>query len=106
MPRSSPLSRAPRRRPSSWPRRSRTYNDKFPNPYNAARYGYIDDVIEHTFHKAGIRPEEVDAIAATSGPGLIGGVVVGVMAAKRWPLPSASRLWRSTTWKGTRWFRG
>ena len=43
---------------------------------------HIDDVIEHTFHKAGIRPEEVDAIAATSGPGLIGGVVVGVMAAK------------------------
>ena len=22
------------------------YNDKFSNPYNAARYGYIDDVIE------------------------------------------------------------
>ena len=43
---------------------------------------HIDDVIEHTFHKAGIRPEEVDAIAATSGPGLIGGVVVGAMAAK------------------------
>ena len=32
---------------------------------------HIDDVIEHTFHKAGIRPEEVDAIAATSGPGLV-----------------------------------
>ena len=43
---------------------------------------HIDDVIEHTFHKAGIRPEEVDAIAATSGPGLIGGVVGGAMAAK------------------------
>ena len=43
---------------------------------------HIDDVIEHTFHKAGIRPEEVDAISATSGPGLIGGVVVGAMAAK------------------------
>lgn len=43
---------------------------------------HIEDIIEHTFQKAGIKPEDIDAVAATSGPGLIGGVVVGVMAAK------------------------
>ena len=26
--------------------KEKEYNDKFSNPYNAARYGYIDDVIE------------------------------------------------------------
>lgn len=42
----------------------------------------IDEIIEHTFQKANLRPQDIDAIAAASGPGLIGGVVVGVMAAK------------------------
>lgn len=43
---------------------------------------HIDDIIEHTFQKASLKPCEVDAFAAASGPGLIGGVVIGVMAAK------------------------
>lgn len=43
---------------------------------------HIDEIIEHTFKNAGLKPQDVDAIAAASGPGLIGGVVVGVMAAK------------------------
>lgn len=43
---------------------------------------HIDDIIEHTFKKAGLRIADIDAVAASSGPGLIGGVVVGVMAAK------------------------
>ncbi len=43
---------------------------------------HIDEIIEHTFQKAGLKPDDVDAVAASSGPGLIGGVVVGVMAAK------------------------
>ena len=43
---------------------------------------HIDDIIEHTVKKAGIKLEDIDAVAAASGPGLIGGVVVGVMAAK------------------------
>ncbi len=33
-------------RPHCPPRPEKEYNDKFSNPYNAARYGYIDDVIE------------------------------------------------------------
>lgn len=43
---------------------------------------HIDEIIEHTFAKAKMNPADVDAVAASSGPGLIGGVVVGVMAAK------------------------
>ena len=43
---------------------------------------HIDEIIEETFKSAGIKPCEIDAIAASSGPGLIGGVVVGAMAGK------------------------
>ena len=43
---------------------------------------HIDEIIDHTFKSANLKPQDVDAIAAASGPGLIGGVVVGVMAAK------------------------
>ena len=43
---------------------------------------HIDEIIESCIKKANIKLEEIDAIAAASGPGLIGGVVVGVMAAK------------------------
>lgn len=43
---------------------------------------HIDEIIEQTFKNAGLKPNDVDAIAASAGPGLIGGVVVGVMAAK------------------------
>ena len=47
-----------------------------------AHLEHIDEIIELTLKKAGVKPQELDAIAASSGPGLIGGVVVGVMAAK------------------------
>ncbi len=43
---------------------------------------HIDDIISQAFQRARIKPQQIDAIAAASGPGLIGGVVVGVMAAK------------------------
>ena len=43
---------------------------------------HIDDMIEQAFEKAKIKMKDIDAVAAASGPGLIGGVVVGVMAAK------------------------
>ena len=38
---------------------------------------HIDEIIELCVKRAGIKLEDVDAIAASSGPGLIGGVVVG-----------------------------
>lgn len=41
----------------------------------------IDDVINQTLEKAGKTISDIDVIAATAGPGLIGGVLVGWMAA-------------------------
>lgn len=41
----------------------------------------IDEVIKQTLEKAGKKIEDIDVIAATAGPGLIGGVLVGWMAA-------------------------
>ena len=43
---------------------------------------HIDEIISACVKRAGISLNDLDAIAAASGPGLIGGVVVGVMAAK------------------------
>lgn len=41
----------------------------------------IDDVIKRTLDTAGKNLNDIDVIAATAGPGLIGGVLVGWMAA-------------------------
>ena len=41
----------------------------------------IDDVIRRTLDAANMKISDVDVIAATAGPGLIGGVLVGWMAA-------------------------
>ncbi len=41
----------------------------------------IDEVIKQTLEKAGKNISEIDVVAATAGPGLIGGVLVGWMAA-------------------------
>lgn len=43
---------------------------------------HIDDIVAQAFERAKIKMSDIDAVAAASGPGLIGGVVVGVMAAK------------------------
>lgn len=43
---------------------------------------HIDDIIEETFKKANLKPSDIDAVAVAGGPGLIGGVTVGVMAGK------------------------
>lgn len=42
----------------------------------------LDELILQVLEQAGIGFEEIDGFAATSGPGLIGGVIVGMMAAK------------------------
>ena len=42
----------------------------------------IDLVIEAALAEAAVTLDDVDAIAVTAGPGLIGGVLSGVMAAK------------------------
>ncbi|WP_032112979.1 tRNA (adenosine(37)-N6)-threonylcarbamoyltransferase complex transferase subunit TsaD [Candidatus Paracaedibacter symbiosus] len=43
---------------------------------------YLEPVITQALTQANVTLEEIDAIAVTAGPGLIGGVMVGVMAAK------------------------
>lgn len=43
---------------------------------------HIDSVIKQAFSEASLTIDDVDAIAATAGPGLIGGVMVGVITAK------------------------
>lgn len=41
-----------------------------------------DDLIAETLRESGLRLVQLDAVAATSGPGLIGGVMVGMMTGK------------------------
>jgi len=43
---------------------------------------YIIPVIESALEKAGVSGEEVDALAVTQGPGLVGALLVGLSAAK------------------------
>lgn len=42
----------------------------------------LDDIIERALDEAGVPLSSVDAVAATAGPGLIGGLIVGLMTAK------------------------
>src|SRR4051812_43458200 len=53
-------------------------------PENAAReqVKYIIPVIKEALEKAGVKPTDLDAIAVTYGPGLIGSLLVGVETAK------------------------
>ena len=47
-----------------------------------AHLAIIDEVIEKAFTEAGLDRKDIDAIAATGGPGLIGGVIVGATLGK------------------------
>jgi len=47
-----------------------------------AHVTYLDHIIAQACAEAGVPLSEVDAIAATAGPGLIGGVLVGLTTAK------------------------
>jgi N6-L-threonylcarbamoyladenine synthase len=49
-------------------------------------------LIEQALEEAGIELDEVDAIAATAGPGLIGGVMVGLVTAKGLALAAGKPL--------------
>src|SRR6218665_3617475 len=47
-----------------------------------AHVTYLDHIIAQACREAGVALADVDAIAATAGPGLIGGVLVGLTTAK------------------------
>ncbi len=47
-----------------------------------AHLEHLDGLVRQALDEAGVSLGEIDGIAATGGPGLIGGVIVGVMTAK------------------------
>jgi N6-L-threonylcarbamoyladenine synthase len=47
-----------------------------------AHLDHIDRLVDETMAEAGLDYAELDGVAATGGPGLIGGVIVGVMTGK------------------------
>lgn len=60
----------------------RPYGGIVPEVAARAHLEFADQVIKQAIDEAGIGFEDLDAVAATGGPGLIGGVIVGVMSAK------------------------
>jgi len=52
----------------------------------------LDRVIARAFDEAGMAVADIDAVAATAGPGLIGGVMVGLTAAKAIAMASGATL--------------
>lgn len=58
------------------------YGGVVPEIAARAHVDALDTLIEEALQRAGITLAEVDAIAATSGPGLIGGLLVGLMTGK------------------------
>lgn len=58
------------------------YGGVVPEVAARAHLSTLPSLLTQIFKKAGLVPADVDVIAATIGPGLIGGVVVGAMAAK------------------------
>ncbi len=60
----------------------RPYGGVVPEVAARAHLDHIDRLIAEAMARAGIGFAELDAVAATGGPGLIGGVMVGVMSAK------------------------
>ncbi len=60
----------------------RPYGGVVPEIAARAHLDHLDGVIGRTLDEAGLGLEALDGIASTAGPGLIGGVMVGVTTAK------------------------
>jgi N6-L-threonylcarbamoyladenine synthase len=58
------------------------YGGVVPEIAARAHLNYLHGIIKKALKEADVTLEELDAIAVTGGPGLIGGVLVGVMMAK------------------------
>src|SRR5262245_40138692 len=52
----------------------------------------LDGIIGRALDESGAKLEDLDAIAATAGPGLIGGVMVGLVSAKALALAAGKPL--------------
>lgn len=60
----------------------RPYGGVVPEIAARSHLDHIDDLVRQAMKEAGVGFADLTAVAATSGPGLIGGVMVGVMTAK------------------------
>jgi N6-L-threonylcarbamoyladenine synthase len=60
----------------------RPYGGVVPEIAARSHLDHIDRLVEEAMAEAGLDFAELDGVAATAGPGLIGGVFVGVMTAK------------------------
>ncbi len=58
------------------------YGGVVPEIAARAHLGRLDRMVRHALADAAIQLSEIDAVAATAGPGLIGGLIVGTMLAK------------------------
>jgi N6-L-threonylcarbamoyladenine synthase len=70
----------------------RPYGGVVPEIAARAHVEILPALIEDVLNEAGVSLGEVDAIAATAGPGLIGGVLVGLVIAKGLALASGKPL--------------
>lgn len=60
----------------------RPYGGVVPEIAARAHLDHLDGLVRTTMRKAGLDYKDLDGVAATAGPGLIGGVMVGLMTAK------------------------
>jgi N6-L-threonylcarbamoyladenine synthase len=68
------------------------YGGVVPEIASRAHLEILDGVIERALTQAGVTLADVDGIAATAGPGLVGGVMVGLTTAKALALASGKPL--------------
>jgi N6-L-threonylcarbamoyladenine synthase len=66
---------------SQWKEHS-PYGGVVPEIAARAHILHLEPIIAEAFATAGVEPRQLDLVAVTGGPGLIGGVIVGVTAAK------------------------
>ncbi len=70
----------------------RPYGGVVPEIAARAHVELIDGIVTRALADAGLKLAEVDAVAATAGPGLIGGVMVGLVTAKALALAASKPL--------------
>ncbi len=70
----------------------RPYGGVVPEIAARAHVETLDAIVEQALAEAGIRLGDLDAVAATAGPGLIGGVMVGLTTAKALALAASKPL--------------
>ena len=68
------------------------YGGVVPEIAARAHVELLDGIVERALADAGVTLAEVDAVAATAGPGLIGGIMVGLVTAKALALAGGKPL--------------